>query len=147
MNNMPVRIAFAVNHNAHIEARHFGDADKYLIGEYINQEIVMIREEINSCKTFDEQQENGHRKKGHAIIELLKKNHVNILVSRQFGKNVQIVNRHFIQVIVDIAKPDEAIPYIAKYMKHFENELSRQPAKYTLFTIKNGELNEIAIKD
>jgi len=27
---MPVRIAFAVNQNAHIEARHFGEAINYL---------------------------------------------------------------------------------------------------------------------
>ncbi|MBN1144211.1 MAG: hypothetical protein JXA72_07300 [Bacteroidales bacterium] len=144
---MPVRIAFAVNQNAHIEARHFGDADKYIIGEYINKEIVLIREEMNTCKTLDEHQEHGAHKKGLAIIELLKKNQVNILVSRQFGKNVQIVNRHFIQVIVDLAKPEEAIPHLTKHMKHFEDELVSHPAKYTLFTIKKGKLKEIIIKD
>ncbi|MBN2812989.1 MAG: hypothetical protein JXQ80_02870 [Bacteroidales bacterium] len=144
---MPIRIAFAVNHNAQIEAKHFGDADRYIIGEYVNKEIVLIKEEINTCKTMDEQQEHGARKKGLAIVELLKNNQVNILVSRQFGKNVQIVNRHFIQVIVDQAKPEDAIPHLTKHMKHFEDELVSHPAKYALFTIKKGELKEIFIKD
>lgn len=82
-----------------------------------------------------------------AIIDLLKGLNVKVLVSRQFGKNVQMVNRHFIPVIVNSEKPDDIIPMLKKHMKWIEDELNNRPEEFILFTLKNGVLKTIIKKE
>ena len=88
--NMNLRFAFAVNENDQFEKKHFGDADKYLIFRQEDDKIVFLSEEINRFKMMDEEVEHGSKRKGNAIIEFLKKKEVNVLVSRQFGKNIKL---------------------------------------------------------
>jgi len=142
-----IHFAFAVNHVDHFEAKHFGVADKYLIYKWDNDELVYFKETINLFKTFDEEQEHGSQKKGRAIIELLKNSGVKVLVSKQFGKNIQMVNRHFIPVIVYTEKLNEVIPLLKKHMKWVEDELSHKPEEFKLFTMKNGVLKTIIKKE
>jgi len=87
------------------------------------------------------------KKKGRAIIELLKNSGVKVLVSKQFGKNIQMVNRHFIPVIVYTQKLNEVIPLLKKHMKWVEDELSHKPEEFKLFTMKNGVLKTIIKKE
>jgi predicted Fe-Mo cluster-binding NifX family protein len=134
------RFAFAVNHSENFEAKHFGDADKYLIYEWNNNEFVFLKEEINVFKNFDEEHIHGSQKKGQAIIKLLKSSWVNVLVSRQFGKNIQMVNRHFIPIIVYTDTLPELMPFLKKHMKWIEDEHNNRPDEFKLFTLKNGIL-------
>jgi len=39
--NKPIRFAFAVNLADVFEPKHFGDADKYLIYEWVNNEFIL----------------------------------------------------------------------------------------------------------
>jgi len=137
MNKKTLRFALAVNHAGYFQAKHFGDADKYFIYEWQNNELAFVKEEINSYKTFDEEQKHGSQKKGRAIINLLKSIDVKVLVSMQFGKNIQMVNHHFIPVIVNTETPDEVIPVIKKHVKWIEDEFNNHPEEYKLFILKN----------
>lgn len=143
---MDIKVVFAVNFSNCFESKHFGDADKYLIYKWDNDELLYINEIPNPFKTFDEEQEHGSQKKGGAIIELLKNAGVNVLVSRQFGKNIQMVNRHFVPVIVYTELPDEVTPLLKKHMKWIEDELSHKSEEFKLFTLKNGALKTIIKK-
>jgi predicted Fe-Mo cluster-binding NifX family protein len=67
MNEKLIHFAFAVNHVDHFEAKHFGDADKYLIYKLDNDELVYINEIPNPLKTFDEGQEHGSQKKARLL--------------------------------------------------------------------------------
>lgn len=133
-----LRFAFAVNNTGNFEAKHFGDADKYLIYEWGSNELHFIKEEINVYKTLDEEKEHGSVKKGMAIIELLKTNNVNVLVSRQFGKNIHLVNQHFIPVIVYTEMTDEVLGILHKHIRWINDELLNNKGNFRLFTIKNG---------
>ena len=113
---MNLKFALAVNNNNQFEKKHFGDADKYLIYQQEDDKLVSFFEEINHFKTLDEKVEHGSKRKGNAIIEFLKERGVNVLVSRQFGKNIKLVNEHFIPVIISSEQPDEVISILTKHI-------------------------------
>jgi predicted Fe-Mo cluster-binding NifX family protein len=147
MNKKTIRFALAVDHVGYFQSQHFGDADKYLIYEWQNTELEFVKEEINPYKTFDEEKEHGSKRKGGAIVSLLKSMDVNVLVSTQFGKNIKLVNLHFIPVIIYSEKTaDEVLPLLKKHLKWIEDEFINNPQEYKLFRLKNGVLKTIIKK-
>jgi len=147
MNNKPIRFAYAVNHDGHFELKHFGEADKYLIYEWSMNELHFLKEEINTFINLDEKQRHGLQKKGKAIIDLLQNLNIKVLVSRQFGKNIQMVNRYFIPVIVYKETAKDVGLILKKHIKWIEDEIANNPEEHKLFTIKNGILKTIIRKD
>jgi len=140
---MEIRFAFAVNQLNGFEPEHFGNADKYLIFNWENNELVFLKEEINTFNDHDETLEHGLKEKGRAIIELLQNINVNVLVSRQFGKNIQMINQHFIPVIVFSDTIEDVEPIMKKHIKCIEDELNNKTGEFKLFTIKNGILKTV----
>lgn len=139
--------AFAVNNQSFFEAKHFGDADKYLLYEWDGHDFTLVTELVNSFKNYDGEQEHGSKKKGEAIIQLLQKNSVQVLVSKQFGKNIKMVNRFFIPVIIGDETIPEAITKLKNSMKWIEEELSQNTQDFKLFTLKSGTLKSIIQKN
>ncbi len=137
---MNLRFAFAVNKNNQFEKKHFGDADKILIYKQEDNKIVFLSEEINRFKMMDEEVEHGSKRKGNAIIEFLKRKEVNVLVSRQFGKNIKLINEHFIPVINYSEQPDEVLQILTRHLHRFEDECEKNTSNFKLFTIKSGIL-------
>ena len=133
---MKLRFAFAVNNENQFEKSHFGEADKYLIYEHNDDGIEFLSEYVNRFKDLDEEIEHGSKRKGQAIIDFLKSKGVNVLVSRQFGKNIKLVNQHFIPVIITTEKPDEVIAILSKHIHWIEDEWENEKHGYKLFTIK-----------
>ncbi|MDA3818039.1 MAG: hypothetical protein PF486_11730 [Prolixibacteraceae bacterium] len=143
MNNNNIRMAIAVDHSQNLQAMHFGDADQYLIYEWKNNEFVFFSAEKNIYKTYDEKVEHGSIKKGQAIIDFLKDKGVNVLVSKQFGRNIRMVNRHFIPVIIYNDTPGNVLPVLNKHMRWIEDEIQNNPPEHKLFTIKNGVMKTV----
>jgi predicted Fe-Mo cluster-binding NifX family protein len=137
---MNLCFAFAVSENNQFEKKHFGDADKYLIYKQDGDEIKLFSEEINKFKLLDEEIEHGSKKKGEAIIQFLKERNVNVLVSRQFGKNINRVNNHFIPVKISVDRPDDILDVLVKNLHWIEDELNNNTNEYKLFIIKSGIL-------
>lgn len=137
---MEIRFAFAVNMKSEFEAKHFGDADKYLIYGLKNGNMVLLSEEINHFKLMDEEHEHGSQKKGLAIIDQLGRKNVNVLVSKQFGKNIKLVNRHFIPIKISMDLPDEILEVLNKHLHWIQDELENFSSGYKLFTIRSGIL-------
>jgi predicted Fe-Mo cluster-binding NifX family protein len=140
MDTTKIRFAFAVNRINNFEAKHFGDADKYLIYEFSGNEFVFVREQINEFKTADENAAHGSKEKGTLIIELLKESGVNVLVSRQFGRNIKMVNSHFIPVIIHNTEPVNVLSILSLNMRWLVDELELNPERYKLFNINKGIL-------
>jgi predicted Fe-Mo cluster-binding NifX family protein len=133
--NMPMKFAFAVSQENLFEPKHFGDADKYLIYETNKNGSFVLRTELsNSNKTIDES--HGSTKKGKAIIDFLKEENVNVLVSRQYGKNIQMVNRYFTPVIITHETTDEAISVLQKNMDRINENLKNYSEYYPLINLK-----------
>jgi predicted Fe-Mo cluster-binding NifX family protein len=147
MNKNSIRFAFAVNHDSQFEDKHFGNADKYLIYELTDNEFIFIGEESNNFNSFDDEKSDGFSNKGMACINLLEKNSIKVLVSRQFGKNIQMVNRYFIPVIVSSESPDDVVTILKKHMRWIEDELNSNTEEFKLFSIKKGILKTSISKD
>ena len=137
---MGLRFAFAVNNDNQFGKRHFGDADKYLIYQQDVDNLVPSSDEANRYKLLDDEVEHGSKKKGEAIIGFLKNKGVNVLVSRQFGKNIKLINAHFIPVIISTENPDEVIQVLTRHLHWIEDEWGQKKSNFKLFTIKEGIL-------
>jgi len=137
---MNLKFALAVNNDNQFEKKHFGDADKYLIYQQESGKIVFLSEEVNSFKMMDEEIAHGSKRKGNAIIDLLKSKEVNVLVSRQFGKNIKLVNEYFIPVVVISEQQDEVIQILNRHIHWIEDEWRKNTSNFKRFTIKSGIL-------
>jgi predicted Fe-Mo cluster-binding NifX family protein len=138
MNKKTIRFAFAVNDAGLFEAKHFGNAEKYLIYEWDGNEFIFIQEEPNGFRTFDESMMNGLSSMGIACVNLLEKADVQILVSRRFGDNISMVKSLFIPVIVNSETPEEVVSILKKHMRWIEDEIANHKDEYKLFSIKKG---------
>ncbi len=137
---MDLKFAFAVNNDGEFQETHFGNADKYLIYEHDSKEMIFINEIINKNKDIDESKKHGSEKKGSAVINYLTEINVNILVSRQFGQNLKMINKHFVPVIIADENIDSTIKFLEKNVFSIYKELRIKETDYNLFRVKNGIL-------
>lgn len=146
MKSSPIRFAFAVNHLNAFEPLNFCNTDRFLIYEWVNNEFSFLKDEANRFKNTVDENVNYSEKKVKEIIDFLKSLEVNVLVSKKFGINIQMVNSNFIPVIVSSETPEEVKIALKKHIKWIEDELKNRPQEYKLFTIKNGILKTIINK-
>jgi predicted Fe-Mo cluster-binding NifX family protein len=140
MDSKKIKFAFAVNKSDDFESGNFCDADKFRIYELVNKDLVYINAIVNKYKLTAPEQTEGSEENGNAVIDLLHNHDINVLVSSIYGKNIQMVNSHFIPVIVSTETPDEVITALKKHIKWIKDELKNRPAEFRLFTIRKGIL-------
>ncbi len=143
---MEIKFAFAVNNKNEFEKNHFGDTKKFLIYDAGSGSLEYIAEESNVFRDMDEVKAHGSKKKGLAIIDFLKNKGVRVLVSRQFGKNIKIINEHFVPVIIYADEPEEVIGTLNHHMHWISDELENTSSNYKLFSIKSGILKTVVKK-
>ena len=137
---MNLKFACAVDKNGNFQDDHFGEADKYLIYEEIEGGLVLISEEVNSHKNDDESHKHGLKKKGDALSSMLIDRQGNVLVAKQFGRNIKIVSKHFIPVLISSDNPKEATETLGKYIYWLRDEWKKGKDQFNLFTMKSGIL-------
>ncbi len=137
-----ITFAIAVDNANKLLPKHFGDAEKFILYNYENNELCYAYELVNKFREYDETHEHGTKKKGEAIAHFLKKNGVDILVSQQFGKNIQIVNRYFVAVLVSENTPKETIPTLKKHLETILSERKKNTAIYKHLNLKASILNK-----
>ena len=143
---MDLRFAFAVNNQNEFENKHFGEADKFLIYKFESGSMHKESEEENIYKVYEQRKKHGLKKKGEVIASFLKSRNVNILVARQFGKNISLINAHFIPIIIAEEKPSEVTEILIKHFTWILDEWEKDTSGYKLFTIRGGILKS-AIED
>ena len=135
---MKLRFAFAVNNENKFVRKHFGDADKYLIYTLESGKMKLSSFEVNDSKIINEEHRHGSIRKGNAIIKVLKEQDVNVLVSTRFGKNISLINKHFVPVIIPMEQQDEIINILEKHQHWIRDEWENNSSGFKLFTIKSG---------
>lgn len=138
---MNLRFAFAVNKDGDFQEKHFGDADKYIIYEHDSKELVLVDEIENTKRDIDEETQHGSERKGNEIINYLKSHDVKVLVSMQFGKNIKMIDKHFIPVISFNSEFNEVVNAIEKNIELINDEAKNKETDYMLFRINNGMFN------
>ena len=137
---MDLRFAFAVNDQNEFENKHFGEADKFLIYKFESGSMHTESEEENIYKEYEQEKKHGLKEKGEVIADFLKSRNVNILVARQFGENISLINAHFIPIIIAEEKPSEVTEILIKHFTWILDEWEKNTSGYKLFTIKGGIL-------
>jgi len=135
---MNLRFAFAVDKNGDFQDKHFGDADKYIVFEHDSKNLVFIDEINNINRDIDEETKHGSEKKGNAVINYLKKINVNILVSRQFGQNLKMINKHFVPVLIADENIENTIKFLEKNTSEINEEVKQKKTNYNIFRFANG---------
>lgn len=136
---MKLNFALALNHDGVFELRHFGDADKFAFYTESDGDLHFVEEAENQFKTLDNYS-HGSPAKGKAIISFLNDKYVDVLVSKQFGKNISLVSKHFIPVIIHEEKPADVLSILNRHKEWFKDELTNRKNDFMLFQIKNGIL-------
>jgi len=137
---MRLRFAFAVNNENRFTNMHFGDADRFLIYILEDGKMILSSEEVNNLKLIDNNTEHGSIRKGNAIIKFLLDKDVNVLVSKQFCRNINLLNEHFIPVLIARDQEDEIIDVLNKHLHWIKDEWENNSSGFKLFTIKSGVL-------
>ncbi|MCK4664259.1 MAG: hypothetical protein KAT68_15430 [Bacteroidales bacterium] len=112
---MNLKFAFAVNKEKQFENKHFGDADYYYIYEISKSEKKFVKKIKN---TTEENDKNIHAdpKKAKSIVELLKFENTQVVVSKIFGPNIKRIKKHFVCVMLNDKQISDSIIIIQKNM-------------------------------
>lgn len=137
---MHLRFAFALNKENHFEKQFFGNADKFMIYELVSGKLEKVFEIENECKDEAFNNTGIDEKKAENITKKLIANDVKVIVSKQFGQNIKLVNEYFIPIKIFSDNPDDAILAINNHVHWIEDELRNFSSGYKLFIIKSGIL-------
>ena len=93
-----IKIAIAINENNEIQQDHFGEAYQFKIYDLNTNAVITLETIDNPMRNFDKNT-HGNAKKGQQIVQLLKENKVDAVISKEFGKNIKIINQNFVPII------------------------------------------------
>jgi predicted Fe-Mo cluster-binding NifX family protein len=133
---MDLVFAFALNNDNQFEDCHFGDSHKFAIYHQNGDKIEFSTEVENIYRNG----KHGDNQKGNSIIKYLEELNVNILVSREFGRNIVMVNKHFIPVIISKESPEEVIKVLQDKLHWILDEWNSSSSDYKLFRITSSVL-------
>ncbi|GET29496.1 NifB/NifX family molybdenum-iron cluster-binding protein [Prolixibacter sp. SD074] len=135
-----LRFAFAVNQGHAFEKKHFGEAERFLIYEHRDDELSLIDEYQNPFIQSGEEFLHGSPRKGKAIISFLKELGVDVLVAREFGRNLHMVREYFIPVIISATCIGEVTEVLLKHIYWLKEEKRKTVRHYALYQINLGIL-------
>ncbi len=134
----PIRFALAVDSANNFDIKQFCCAWSFKIYEWDNREFRYLEEIINPFRNEKEDEISDRKRKGEILTGLLKKESIDVIVSRNFGFNVEIAVSNFIPVIVFSETPAEVRDILTKHIEWIRDELQNRAGDYKLFTIRQG---------
>lgn len=137
---MNLRFAFALNTKNQFEKDFFGNADKFMIYELVSGKLEKVFEIENEFKDETTDNTGINEQKAENITKKLIAEDIKVIVSKQFGENIKLVNEYFIPIKIFSDLPDDAIQAINSHVHWIEDELGNFSSEYKLFIIKSGIL-------
>ncbi len=135
--------AFAVNAHNTFEKAHFGDADKFVVYKWTDEAFLYVDAFENAAKSFDESKVHGSELKAQQIVNQLNNHSVNFIVSTQFGKNIKIVQKHFVPLVIRASKPEDVFAILASNIELIMSELSTTENNFRVFSVFENEVKRI----
>ena len=131
-----IHFAFAVNGQNEFEKKHFGDSEKFVIYRWDGEDFIIASEEENIFKDLDETHSHGSKKKGQEIIKFLKEKGVKAFVSKQFGRNIKLINQHFIPVITSDNNIEDVLRVLPNHINKVVVAVKEQPGNHKLIDLR-----------
>jgi predicted Fe-Mo cluster-binding NifX family protein len=134
---MVLRFAFAVNRNNEFEDRHFGDSEQFSVYEWDGEKFTHLETISNTLKEDDDDHHHhGDNKKGKGITKLLKEKGVKVLVSKQFGRNIKIIDQKFVPVITVSADIDEVQKILPERIPAIMENIQSKPEHHKMVDLR-----------
>ena len=95
-----MKTAFATGDGESFTNQHFGDNDYYDIYDITASESKFIKR-INNTTTTIEEKTHADPGKAMGVTSLLKKENVQVVVSKVYGPNIKRIKKHFVCVLMD----------------------------------------------
>ena len=108
---MDLITAFATDDGDNFIDRHFGDANYYDIYKISASSMKFIKRIDNTTEEEDEEI-HADPKKAKGISGLLKKENVQVVVSKIFGPNIKRIKKNFVCIIMSKENVEEGIAHI-----------------------------------
>ncbi|RKX82047.1 MAG: dinitrogenase iron-molybdenum cofactor biosynthesis protein [Spirochaetes bacterium] len=106
--------AFATDDGESFIDRHFGDAEFYDIYEISEDEVKLIKRIDNSTEDDNDEEGHGDPVKAQGVTGMLKKEGVNMAVSRVFGPNLKRIKKKFLCILVGKTSIEESLKILQK---------------------------------
>ena len=118
---MNLLIAFATDDGNKYVDRHFGDADYYDIYEISSNENKFIKR-LNNTTKEDDEDVHADPKKASSIVDLLKIEKVQVVISKVFGPNIKRIKKKFVCGLFNNQQISDSIKVIQKNINIFIDE-------------------------
>jgi len=115
-----MKTAFATGDGESFTNRHFGDNDYYDIYDITTSERKFIKR-INNTTTVIEEKTHADPGKAMGVTSLLKKENVQVVVSKVYGPNIKRIRKHFVCVLMNNTISD-SINIIKENFKDISDE-------------------------
>ncbi len=132
-----IRVAFAVNEEKQLSDSHFGDAAYFDIYQWENNALKQLETIRNKQQQDNVPHQHGDADKAEAIIDLLQQHHVNVIVAKQFGKNMLRVKKHFLPVLVDSDNLEESKSNVALHITPILEQLNNDIEEHNPLSLRN----------
>ncbi|NPA37788.1 MAG: hypothetical protein GXO47_13165, partial [Chlorobi bacterium] len=84
----------------------------------------------------DDHHHHGDNKKGKGITRLLKEKGVKVLVSKQFGRNIKIIDQKFVPVITASANIDEVQKILPERIDAIMDNIQTKPEHHKMVDLR-----------
>jgi predicted Fe-Mo cluster-binding NifX family protein len=115
-------IACATDNEKHFPDKHSGEATFFMIYKIDGIKAEFITRIEN---TSPEERMHGDPQKAKGVVGLLKKRNVDVIVSKQYGKNLTRIKDKLVPVIIRTDKIEDGIGLCNKNIDRLRNELKK----------------------
>ena len=122
--------AFATDDGQTFMDRHFGDAESFNIYEINSTKVNFLKTISNTIEEEDEDEDvHADPTKAKGIAGLLKKEKVQVVVSKVFGPNIKRIKKKFVCIITQEKEINDSIQNIQKNMDIIIQEWEKGEAR------------------
>ena len=109
-------MAFATGDGESFTNQHFGDNDYYYIYDINTSESKFIKR-INNTTTTIEEKTHADFGKAMGVTKLLRKENVQVVVSKVYGPNIKRIRKKFVCVLINNKTISDSINIIKKNIR------------------------------
>ena len=115
-------IACATDNEEHFPDKHSGEATFFMIYKIDGIKAEFITRVEN---TSPEERMHGDPQKAKGVVGLLKEKNVDVIVSKQYGKNLKRIKDKVVPVIIRTDKIEDGIGLCIENIDRLRNELKK----------------------
>ncbi|MGD1823167.1 MAG: NifB/NifX family molybdenum-iron cluster-binding protein [Pleomorphochaeta sp.] len=99
-----VKCAFGTDDGIDFTQRHFGDSNRFDMYDISKETVTFIKQIENNS---EEERVHADPRKAGSIANILKKEEIQVVVSKQFGPNILRIKKKFVCIKVSADKIEE----------------------------------------